>query len=226
MSPRETINIQDPPVREIHKQRSCIKRGCFSGCGCSIFLFIGVLILLNIVTGAGTNTVKSLPEILPKDISIYEEQRIDTIRVSDPIPTGPLATITSYIPKVLLASVYLSLGENSPTEVSRYYTEVTVPPERTLSYLWALLQVPITPPNQFIELTWHPLSANQSFIATYYIEELKRAGYTITRNETVTNGSEIDFKKDAILGTILVKDTDPEHNGTEFITMRVSVPRN
>lgn len=218
------INIQEPPVTELKKQRSCLKRSCVTGCGCIVFFFFGILILLNLLTGSGTHEVKDVPEAFPTDIVVYDAERIDTIHVSDHAVRGELANIFAIVPKAFLVSTYMVLGDATPTSIRSYYDTATVENTSTFNTFWRLMQEPLTPESEQIVLTWRELAAEPRFVQEYYVNALETAGYTITVTANTQTRRQLLFEKTPYIGSLLIRDTSPESKGTDYVEITVSLP--
>lgn len=75
----EAVEIQEPPIEELKKGRSCLRYSCLSGCGCVLIPLICVLFLLNLVLHSGTRTLKELPDWFPAEVDLYNQEEIETI---------------------------------------------------------------------------------------------------------------------------------------------------
>lgn len=223
---RETpqINIQEPPVTELKKQRSCLKRSCVSGCGCIVIFFIAILVLLNLVTGSGFTEVKDVPEFFPADIDLYEAERIDVIKVSDAPVRGGIANVVAIVPKVFLVSTYMVLGDNAPSSIESYYDSVELEPASRWSTFWRLMKEPITPNTRRIEMTWTHLPAEPRFIQEYYQTTLESAAFIITPTAESTARRQLLFEKDDQIGSVIIRDNSPDTAGTDYVQLTVSIP--
>lgn len=224
MRQQPDINIQEPPVTELKKQRSCLKRSCFSGCGCIVFFFIAILVLLNMVTGTGTKEVKHVPDVAPDDIAFYEIERVKSIRISDKPVRGQVATMLAIVPKSILATTYLALGEDSPETISKYYDAVEFTDESALTKFQRLLNEPLTPERQHIEMVWYFLNAEPRFIQEFYVTELEKADYALTITAASPLRRQILFEKGEVIGSILIQDADTNQQGTDQVSMKISLP--
>ena len=221
----QSINIQAPPVQELHKQRSCLKRSCTSGCGCIVFFFITVLVLLNILSGSGSHEVTEIPEETPIDLTIYEAEAINKIEISDHSPRGTIADITAYIPKVFLTSLYITLGDNAPESIRQYYDQANNTEKTGLSRFFHLLAQPIRRQYTQIEFTWDHLNAEPKFIQEFYTTTLSQSSYDMSLSEqTTATKRHLLFEKEGTIGTITIRDNTPEKKGTDTVIMTLSIP--
>ncbi|MEK7625480.1 MAG: hypothetical protein AAB467_03985, partial [Patescibacteria group bacterium] len=75
----DDIEIVEPPVGELSKQRNSLKKTCLTGCGCVIFLVAVILVLIRLFIGSGPTTIKVLPNNFPDGIPVYEKDSIEAI---------------------------------------------------------------------------------------------------------------------------------------------------
>ncbi len=68
----DNVEIKNPPIGEFNKKPSCIKRGCFGGCGLIILFLIAILVILKFTTTENPKELKALPEFFPAEIPIYD----------------------------------------------------------------------------------------------------------------------------------------------------------
>lgn len=80
---REPIEIQEPPLEEIKKKRSCVKRSCTSGCGCFFILLISALFILKFAVEPNIVRLKQTPENFPNIIPMYDADAIHSITFVD-----------------------------------------------------------------------------------------------------------------------------------------------
>lgn len=223
---RETpeVNIQEPPVSELKKQRSCLKRSCTSGCGCIVLFFVGILVLLNLLTGSGFKEVKDVPDTFPEGIELYEMERIDSISVSDKPVRGGVANAIAIVPKAFLASTYLMLGDSSPGMIGSYYDTVTFEAESNWHRFWRLMKEPLTPESEQIELVWRDLPAEPRFIQEFYTTTFESNAYDITVTANTAARRQIMFEHNEYIGSVLIRDNTPDIKGTDFVQFTISLP--
>jgi hypothetical protein len=218
------INIQEPPVTELKKQRSCIKRSCLNGCGCIGMFFFVLLLLLNMITGSGQKQVKALPTTFPEDIQLYDTQRIESIFVSKSPKKGNIAEIASIFPKVILAGTYIVLDDHSPSTIRNYYDSIDSTSESWTKRFSTLMQVPLTSDTTQIRIIWKNLPAEPKFIQEYYTTNLSAATYTIQNISNTLYRRELLFEKGAYIGSILILDDTPDIKGTDIVELHISLP--
>lgn len=224
MNKQINIDIQEPPVSKFKKQGSCIKKSCFSGCGCIGIFFFALLILLNILTGSGSKEVKVIPTAFPTDLELYDTERIDSIRVSDAPVQGSIADIASIFPKAILAITYLTLDENSPSNVRGYYDAVPTESESWIKQFWQLMNTPISRETAEIDIIWKNLPAEPKFIQEFYTTNLSSATYTIQSIANTPARREFLFEKDSYTGSVLIVDDTPDIKGTDIVQFTISLP--
>jgi hypothetical protein len=182
----ETIEIKAPPVETLNRRRpSCIRRGCFTGCGGLFILLIGGLIFLRAI--ATPNTVKT--GLLPKGVSavvpVYDADAIETVRITK--RSDAYQTVTAHP----LFKRFSRFTKNNDS----------------------LAEVPILPTMtdmDRLDIQWIYLSAQPSFIFRYYQDELKKAGYEVRVTENTEKVKELIFsqQKPVRTGTLIISDTN------------------
>ena len=204
----DTVEIKEPPLQELNKKRSCLKRSCLTGCGCILIFLIACLIILKIASSPTTKELKTLPPTISNTVPIYDEKNIDSILFTSGADRGKAIELAAYVPKLVLMPFIVVLEQ-------RYRA-----PDAILS----LIQEPVADHRDLYSITWKNLDAGPKFVQDFYRGELTKRGYTL---ETSTETSEIKqftFKntKD-IEGAIYIKDI-PDKNGTDTVVLSLQMP--
>ncbi|MCB9798998.1 hypothetical protein H6758_04725 [Candidatus Nomurabacteria bacterium] len=76
-SETEAVEIQDPPLEELKKGKSCLTYSCLSGCGCIIIPLICSLFLLNLILHSGEKRIEQLPEWFPAGLELYDSDQVE-----------------------------------------------------------------------------------------------------------------------------------------------------
>ncbi|MEK7084793.1 MAG: hypothetical protein AAB932_06165 [Patescibacteria group bacterium] len=110
--PIEKIEIQDPPLEELKKKRSCLRRGCFTGCGCIVFLLIGIALLFKFVIIPRPVELASVPPSFPEAIPLYDRGNISRIEFLSGEKEQRLLQLAAFIARKsdLLTSLALPLS--------------------------------------------------------------------------------------------------------------------
>lgn len=217
----DKVEIQEPPIEELTKKRSCLKRSCWSGCGC---LLLAIILLLGFLKFAGTpraKKIKKIPESFPIAIPVYDRDSIEEIRFISGSQRNRALEIAAYIPKAILIPIYLGAEEYLPDELSNLFESAG---DRTGwdKYVY-LLRQPLTSASDIIEVEWRDLSAQPLFVQDFYATELEKEDFTVEVTQEEEDHRQITFRSDDIHGTLLLED-DPEESGTDQAILRVRLP--
>ena len=109
----EQIEIKEPPIQELGKKRSCLKRTCFTGCGCIVIFIIASVLLLKFATGPRTKKLNEVPDNFPESIPLYDSDNIQEINFTSGKEKGRILEITAFIPKLILSPIILGLGKDA-----------------------------------------------------------------------------------------------------------------
>ena len=66
----DNIEIKEPPIRELKKNRSCLKRSCTTGCLLLLILLIGFWVFVRFAATPRERELKDIPDIVPPDIPV------------------------------------------------------------------------------------------------------------------------------------------------------------
>ncbi len=214
-SQRNNVVIQEPPLQELNKKRSCLKRTCFTGFGCITLFLIGSLLLLKFAAGPKKKELKKVPADIVEHIPLYDMDNIDTITVISGEDRHELLEAVAYIPKVALAPIIIALEENTAA--------AHAPQESTWSRFSAFVKNPITDQRDAITIEWSYLTAEPSFVYTHYQQELERKNFIIVDADIDGGTKQILFEKNTIEGSLVIKDARDEA-GTDYVTLTLFSP--
>lgn len=204
---REPIEIQEPPLQEIKKKRSCF-RGCSTGCGGIVLLIILAIGTVRLIALPKPKEVKSIPSYFPPSIPIYDKDGISRISVVSGKKKERLLTTASNVPPVLLSPLLRDYRLTKKEELPSAWEEVI-----------KSIEHPIIDTRDTVRIEWKQLKAEPAFIEQYYYTSLRRAGYTLT---TSTDEYAIFFASSTIEGTFSIHDIK-ESVGTDYAVMTVNI---
>lgn len=221
----EQIEIQEPPIQEITKKKSCARRSCTTGCGCIVIFLIVAVLLLNFTTGPRTKTLKEIPENFPKSIPIYDQDNINNITFISGDEKNKILETIAFIPKLILSPIILVLGNNLNNnrqldESGRIKTEKKANWKEWLD----IVKEPVTDNRDIIQIEWTELSAEPKFVYNYYKNELEKENFSIEKETFNDSKKEFYFNLDKLDGILYIED-DTEEKGTDFISMTINIPR-
>lgn len=221
----DKIEIQDPPIQELGKKRSCLKRTCFTGCGCIIIFVLLALLIIKFVAGPRVKEMKSLPENFPASIPIYDKDSINKISFISGRQKNRGIEIAAYVPKFILSPVILLLDRNINPDKANIQTSGQKIAETSWNGFTRLISEPITDQRDIWQIEWTGLQAEPKFIQEYFASELKKHNFKID-NETVGEKiRQFSFinKDENIDGVIYILD-EPSIQGTDYLSLTANIP--
>ncbi len=214
----DDIEIVEPPVGELSKQRNSLKKTCLTGCGCVIFLVAVILVLIRLFIGSGPTTIKVLPNNFPDGIPVYEKDSIEAITSISGTYKNRSMEIAAFFPKVILSPLLLRLHPDTTASSSEGFIAAN-------KDFWTLLTTPVGDARDTIQIEWINLDAEPSFVASYYKKELTKKGYTVSEILSVSGTYEITFDGEGgVGGALLSKGAEEERPGTDYASLTVNFP--
>lgn len=220
---REEINnieIKEPPIQKLNKERSCLKKSCTTGCGCIVLIVIISLLILKFIAVPRPKELKSIPSYFPEIIPLYDEQDIEKITYTSGKQKNKILELTAYLPKIILVPIYLSINEYLPPEIKSDLEDMK---DKTgWEKFVYLMQRPITDKKDIIEIEWKKLSADPEFIYEYYQTELKKQKFDTDIISQTKSTKQMSFIKYDIHGVLYIND-DPDKKGTDLTILTISM---
>ncbi len=213
----DAVEIKEPPLQELNKKRSCLKRSCMTGCGCIIIFLIACLVILKIASTPPTKELKQVPERITSNLPLYDEKNIEKITFTSGQERGQVIELAAYVPKLVLMPFILMLEKYQPAESA----------SSTQAINWQaaieLFKEPVADHRDITNIEWKSLDASPRFIMDFYRGELQKRGYSITVTADTQNTRQFSFKKNDIEGAIYLKNI-PGKEGTEYVLMTIQMP--
>ncbi|MFA6427008.1 MAG: hypothetical protein WCW16_00975 [Candidatus Magasanikbacteria bacterium] len=216
----DKIEIKEPPLEELNKKRSCLKRTCLTGCGCFTILFIISLLIIKFTMGPQAKQLRELPNTFIKTIPIYDKDNVETITHTSGKERGRGVEAAAYIPKLIISPVVIFL-DTEHKYVPVLYTEE--PGMTNWQKFIAFMARPIADHRDVFKLEWLNLSASQNFILEYYQKELEKNGFTIMNVSETDTIKQFTFSKDKTDGVLYTMD-NKETKFTDYISLTVNIP--
>lgn len=208
MRSRDSIVIQEPPVRELKKRSRHLKRACVSGCGCLVFFFVVSLLALRLITGPRSVEVTDIPDAVRTAIPLYDEERLVAIAFTSGKQQHPILETIALVPKIVLSPLILSVDERFSPESGSWQA------------FQELIQEPLISQFDTYELHWEGLTANASFLYDYFDRALRQMGF---ETEPVTGENRtIAFSSSKANGTVTVA---AQPDNTRSLTIIVHIVR-
>lgn len=221
----EKIEIQDPPIQEISKKRSCLKRSCATGCGCIIIFLIASLILLKFVNGPRIKELKKVPDNFPSFIPLYDQDNITRITFVNGREKNRGLEIIAFVPKLVLSPIIMMLDSNLNQEQldnpSGNYTKIQS------QFSWnewlKIIKKPVTDHRDIVQIEWADLPAKPSFLQSYYQTALKKNGFTVENIIDNEKTKQVKFSSSTIEGVLYIED-EAQKKGTDYFSLTINLP--
>ena len=207
-------------MREFKKQRSCLKRTCFTSCGCLVFFLIGALIILKFTAGPRVKELKSIPANFPMEIVVYDKDNISRITIILGEDRSRAVETIAYVPKLILSPIFLVLEKKFPARKEN--AEGRIETKNTLENFMALMKEPVADHRDKIQIEWTELPAEPRFIYNYYKDELTKTGFIINEAVDKNNIRQFGFKLGNTEGVLYITD-DAQKEGTDFVSLTVNI---
>ncbi len=218
----ENIEIQEPPLREINKKKSCVRRSCTTGCGCIVLFLIGLLIALKFFLVSSPKNLKEIPKSFPNDIPIYDEDRVSHISFVSGKQKGRVIEMSAYIPKLLLSPFRVILNKDINGDATSDITQGNLS-NVGIDDVVNFIHNPTIDQRDIVQIEWDDLLAEPLFIQKYYETQLKKKGYKIKNEKNSSSAYELSFEGRGVDGSVFIKD-DVSEDGTDYLSLTVSTP--
>ncbi|MFZ2190274.1 MAG: hypothetical protein WA057_02255 [Candidatus Magasanikiibacteriota bacterium] len=220
----EQIEIQEPPIQEITKKKSCARKSCTTGCGCIMIFLVASLILLKFTTGPRVKNLDQLPTDFPETIHIYDSDNITKISFVSGKEQNQILEAIAFIPKLIFSPIILTLDNKWGNQTQTNNTRPQIDNRVNWQDWLKLIKEPVTDKRDLIQIEWTALSAEPRFVFNYYKNELEKTNFVIENETNNDEKKEFNFKLDQIEGSIYIEDLS-DNKGTDFVSMTVKVPR-
>lgn len=211
------VEIQEPPLETIKKKRSCLKQSCWGGCGCLVLVCIALAVLLKFVLFPAPQEIKIVPEQVSAALPVYDEDNIDRITRLSAERRQKSLRILAYAPKILLAPIVALLDRDTP-KAEDAATEST---EKQVS---DFLDNLTGDDRDIITIEWQDLSAEASFIESFYKKELTKRSFAIKDLSEEAPTEFLFYKKNPAIDGILTITDRPDADGTNLLLLTVHIP--
>ena len=217
------IEIKEPPIEELKKKRSCLKRSCTTGCGCVIILVIIFLLLLKFVATPRPKELKNLPETFPQDVIVYDEENVEYITFASGKQKNRLLEVAAYIPKAVLMPIFINAESYAPQDVQDLLKSVDG--ESGWNKFTYLMKQPLTSPRDKFEMKWLELSAEPEFIKEFYETELYKKDFELDISTETENIKQITFSKETAqnIQVVLYINDNPNKKGTDVVILTITL---
>lgn len=219
----DNIVIQEPPLQELSKKKSCFKRSCLTGCGCIIIFLIASLAILKFATGPRSKELKNIPDNFPVSIPVYDKDNINKITFISGKERSQGIEIVAFVPKLILSPIILALDKILPMKKTDNGANAQIKKNTSWEDFIHFMKKPISNRRDIIQIEWAALGAEPKFISEYYQTELEKNEYKISNNSVTDEIHQFSFQKEEIEGVIYIEDKTPE-SGTDYFSLTVNSP--
>lgn len=214
----DDVEIIEPPLEELTKTHSGIKRACASGCLLLILLIVALVVAIRIFTGPGPQTLKSPPAGFPADIPVYDLDNIEKVTFISGRYKDRSLEVAAIFPKIILSPIFLALNRdaNVPTSTGK---------KVSLKNLWQIITAPVGDHRDTVQIEWKDMDATPRFVYLYYKTELRKNGFTVEENNEEKGIKQFSFlRDDGLSGVLYIKDANENQPGTDYAALTLSLP--
>ena len=206
---KEKITIKSPPISELEKQSSCLKRSCITGCGCIVVFLLGLLLIVFSLVQTRSKQISTIPEHIQQSVAIYAADDVNNAQYTASEDQNRFLESVAFIPKFILSPFVVLIDDQ-------------VDPDNTAwSQMKEFIQDPVLDARTKYQFTWNNLPASPQFIKNYYTTKLKQKGF-----EVIEESDEmLRFSSDSIDGTIIIISADKKDT-TQSIFLEFFVDSN
>lgn len=219
----DDIEIQDPPLEELSKQHSCLRRTCFSCLSFVLVLLAISLLILKFTLGPKTKTLKTMPAAIARTLPIYDPDNMVSITLTAGSERSRGVEMAAFIPKLVIAPIILTLDRDN-NFIRMYRPDLENEIKRSQSgweKFLIFMKAPVGDHRDQVRIDWKSLPADANFIREYYDTELKKRGFIIESPSETDTIKQFTFAKDTIQGSIYIED-NPSTPETDAVSMTVN----
>ncbi len=205
----DDIVIQEPPIEELKKKKSCLKRTCLTGCGCIVIFFVVSLFLLRVLHGPKQQELKELPQTVNDLVEVYEPDYIQKIARTEAGTRGRVVETLALIPKTLLAPIIIT-AQKSQIDAG-WWKDVR-----------KFIETPVVQAQDSIKIEWKNIPAQPTFVVQYYQTAFEKKNFELRTPEVLGGASQYTFVsyEDDRSASLYIVD-DPSTFGTSYISLEL-----
>lgn len=224
-NPVDNVEIKEPPIQKLNNNRSCLKRSCMTGCLILLILVISFFVIIKFAATPRVKKLKELPEIVPENIPIYDKENIESISYIAARERTRTIEAAAILPKAVLIPIFVGTEQYLPEEVQAIIGSTE---GEGLDRYVELLQKPLFPTADLIEIRWTHMPAEPDFVKEYYEKELQKNGFAVVIIVNEKEVEEIRFTNEdnSITGRFFTHDKTPEERGTDEAFLNIEIDTN
>lgn len=217
----EDIIIQEPPIQELSRQYSCLRRSCFSCLSLVLVILAASLLILKFTLVPAPRELKKAPPSVSETIPLYDTDSLTKITVLPGSDRSRAVEAAAWIPKAIVAPFFITLDKNQSFLKRAYPSSTTDLAKASWGEKFNLfLNAPIGDHRDEITLEWSDVGADTKFITEYYIEELNKRGFIITAPGQTERIIQYTFSRTDLDGSIYIEN-DPVTPTTDTMIIKI-----
>jgi len=204
----ENIEIVEPPIEELTKKRAW-GGACLTSLVLLVVLLIIFIIGLRLYIGSGPQTYRTVPNSFPSDVPVYDKNNVEKITFISARYKERGIGIATLLPKLILSPIlYNDEGAGNTVKKILAGTEAGNKKSDT------------------IQIEWHGLNSEPSFIVSYYKKELAKKNFKIDVESTGKNIRQFSFsREDGVSGSIYALGNTEKNPATEYLLLTVNIAK-
>jgi hypothetical protein len=215
----DSIEIVEPPIEELTKGHSHLKRTCLAGCGGIIFFILAAAVALWIALGPGPKTITALPTNFPSDVPLYDKDAIERMTFIPGTYKNRGTKIAAFLPKLIFSRIVAEPAGTTTAQKDDYVENV--------KKMWRAIRTPVESDNRdSVQIEWRSMDAEPSFVMNYYRKELSKKKFTTEITSDTYTLKELHFdNQNGISGTLTASGDEANRPGTDYAVLIVNVPK-
>ncbi len=210
------VKIVEPPIHELNKKSSGLKKSCFFSCSFIIFLIIGLLLGLKIYIGAGPKTVTIVPFNYPlEQIPLYNQEKITKMTFISGTYKSRRVELAAIFPKIIMLPFLINNGDDSSAKE-----------KHTFKNFFQTMVMPITDKRDNFKIEWENIDRGFASFIDYYQKDLEKSNFKIDAYAEGQDFKKIDFyRDDGFSGTIYAENKNGQKNKTNYAFLVLNMPQ-
>ncbi len=217
----EDVIIQEPPIQELSRQYSCLRRSCFSCLSVVLVILAVSLLILKFTLIPAARELKKAPPSVSESIPLYDQENLVKITVLPGADRSRAVEAAAWIPKAIVAPFFIALDKDQSFLKKQYPSSTTDIAKASWKEKFHLfLEAPIGDHRDEITLEWKDIGADTKFITEYYIEELNKRGYVIMAPGQTERVIQYTFSRTDLDGSLFIEN-DPATPSTDTMIIKI-----
>lgn len=222
----DNVEIKEPPMEELGKKHSCLRRTCATSFGCFIVLILVSVLILKFAIGPKVRELKDIPSQFAEHVPLYDSENINTIKITKGQERNRGAEYIAFLPKLVISPVVLVLDNGDSFIQNNNPSTSTIKEDLTAKEKFvAFMKTPVADHSDEYVIEWKNLDAEPSYIEEYYRNELAEAGFQSNLSSRTQTMRNFTFSKYGIDGVLYIKDHN-ETEETDMVELTVKIDTN